>query len=235
MPMPPTPPSAPKASAMETVQEEKAALRRRMRQARDDMGEAEREHAAAAILRNLLSLPIFQQARGVHCYLSLPGEVDTAGIFAACVEQGKETYIPFVDRSSPSTQRLGWARWQPGDPLVTGPLGVAEPVPAARETGTPPGNIDLVLAPGLAFDRRGGRLGYGKGYYDEFLARLLDRTDTGKKPVLAGLAYALQIAASIPISTRDIPMNWIVHESGWMEIPPISRPGIEEPFLPIGI
>ncbi len=214
---------SPNAGVLETVQEVKAALRRRMRRAREGMGQAERERAAAAILRNLLALPAFQEARGVHCYLSLPGEVDTAGIFAACVELGKETWVPFVDRSSLQLRgELGWAPWRPGDPLVTGALGVPEPVPEVRETGPPPGNIDLVLAPGLAFDRQGGRLGYGKGYYDEFLTRLLRREKPRGGPLLAGLAFALQIAAAVPMTARDIPMNYIVHESGWVEIPPIS-------------
>ncbi len=217
----PSPP--PKAEAMETIQGEKAGLRRRMRHARESMGQAERERASAAILRNLLACPAFQEARGVHCYLSLLGEVDTAGIFAACAELGKKTWIPFVDRSPhPARSRLGWAPWRPGDPLVTGELGVPEPLPEVRETGPPPETIDLVLAPGLAFDRRGGRLGYGKGYYDDFLARLLRREKSRGRPLLAGLAFALQIAAFVPMTARDIPMNWIVHESGWVEIPRIS-------------
>lgn len=219
--MTPTPPS--NAEAMETIQGEKAGLRRRMRRAREDMGQAERERAAAAILRNLLALPAFREARGVHCYLSLPGEVDTAGIFAACAELGKETWVPFLDRSPLQPRgRLGWAPWRPGDPLVTGELGVPEPLAEVRETGPPPETIDLVLAPGLAFDRQGGRLGYGKGYYDEFLARLLRREKSRGGPILAGLAFALQIAAFVPMTARDISMNWIVHESGWVEIPRIS-------------
>lgn len=92
-------------------------------------------------------------------------------------------------------------RWSPGEPLERGPFGVLEPVADAR-TVTP----DLVLVPLVAADRTGGRLGYGKGYYDRTLAGL---RAAGRVRAI-GLAFDEQLVDAIGVESHDQPLDWII-------------------------
>jgi 5-formyltetrahydrofolate cyclo-ligase len=189
---PPSPTQAAKRSLRQAVLERRAAL-----------GPDKRRAASASILARVTALPAFQRARGVHLFLSFPDEVDTAPIVAACARQGRAIFLPY---RMPGGERLGCARWQPGEALVDGPFGTREP---ARRDPVDPSAIDLVLVPGVAFDRRGNRLGYGKGFYDRFLAELAQAASAA--PV--ALAFSVQIVESVPTDAWDIGIPCIVTEN----------------------
>ena len=198
--------------------EAKRALRKEAVARREAMGEPARREASRRIAEQVLALSDFRAAQGVHCFVSLPGEVDTAPIFAACAAVGKDTYVPIQIRAE---RRLGCARWRPGEPLETGPFGVREP-PAARRETVDPGAIDLVLVPGAAFDRRGNRLGYGRGYYDAFLRGLAERHGTAgwaapgliARPRCVALAFAVQVVDAVPTEPWDVRIPALVTETG---------------------
>jgi len=84
--------------------------------------------------------------------------------------------------------------------------------------------IDLVVVPGVVFDKRGGRLGYGRGYYDRFLRSKSIRSRMGRSHqcVVIGLAFDLQIAGKIPLVEKDVRVDKIVTESGIIDCK--SRP-----------
>ncbi|MDX1780075.1 MAG: 5-formyltetrahydrofolate cyclo-ligase [Thalassovita sp.] len=99
---------------------------------------------------------------------------------------------------------LKFSRWQPGCAMSAGPFGAQ--VPAVEDFITP----EIVIVPLVAFDRKGGRLGYGGGFYDRTLALL-----RANGPVLAiGFAYAAQEAEDLPLETTDQPLDMIVTERG---------------------
>ena len=162
------------------------------------------------MLEHLERLSVFRQAGGVHCFIGLPGEVDTGPIFTLCLALRKRTYVPI---QLPEEHRLDVAAWRPGDPLAPGPFSVPEP-PPGQGTPVDRSGIDLVLAPGLAFDRHGGRLGYGRGYYDGFLAAMAAE---GLHPFVIGLAFSFQIVEEVPMGSRDFPINGVLTETGFFE------------------
>jgi 5-formyltetrahydrofolate cyclo-ligase len=176
-----------------------------------------RRAASAAIHARLFALDAFRCARGVHCFLSLPEEVDTAPVLERCREAGKAAFVPF---QIPGEGRLGVARWSPHLALTEGPFGVREPVPATEGEWT---EIDLVIVPGVAFDRAGRRLGRGRGYYDGFLAALAERKGWALAPLAArkprqglrwiALAFGVQIVSRVPSDSWDIPMDAILTEN----------------------
>ncbi|MDH4248280.1 MAG: 5-formyltetrahydrofolate cyclo-ligase, partial [Deltaproteobacteria bacterium] len=145
-----------------TLAEHKRALRRQMMAEREALTPQERQAANAALRTQLEALPVFRKARTLHGFLSLPGEVDTAPILAERARSGVAIVVPI---QQPETGTLGWSLWTPQEPLAPGPFGVPEPPPGTRRTVALE-TVDLVLVPGVAFDRQGNRLGYGKGYYD---------------------------------------------------------------------
>lgn len=104
---------------------------------------------------------------------------------------------------------LGFRRVDPERALAPGRYGIAEP-----DETCPPVEPDLLLVPLLAFDRRGGRLGYGAGWYDRTLAAL-----RATKPVLAiGLAYAAQEVERVPTDPHDVPLEGVCTERGSVRI-----------------
>ncbi|MCH8077022.1 MAG: 5-formyltetrahydrofolate cyclo-ligase [SAR324 cluster bacterium] len=186
-----------------------------MLQLRAGMSQGAREEASRNMMEQLERLSVFRQAGGVHCFIGLPGEVGTDPIFKLCQALGKRTYVPI---QMPEEHRLDVAAWRPGDPLAPGPFSVLEPPPGDGFSGegTPVdrSGIDLVLVPGLAFDRQGGRLGYGKGYYDGFLAAMAAE---GCHPFVIGLAFSCQIVERVPGGGRDFPMDGVLTEEGFFE------------------
>lgn len=129
-------------------------------------------------------------------------EIDVLPLLVAVVEAGATAALPVVvARDKP----LEFRCWQPGMALDDGPFGTRHP-PASAGVVEP----GVVLVPLVAFDRAGGRLGYGGGFYDRTLERLRLR-----RPVLAaGVAYAGQLVPQVPEEAHDEPLDWIVTESG---------------------
>ena len=147
-------------------------------------------------------MPAFQNSHTVMLYLALPQEVQTAALLAECRRRVKQVAVPVV------TERgLNAAQLQPGQTeLQAGPFGILEP--AAGVTIISPDEIDCVLVPGVAFDHRGARLGFGKGYYDRFLCRLPAAAH------VCGLAFSPQIVEHVPESRHDVRMRWLVTDQG---------------------
>jgi 5-formyltetrahydrofolate cyclo-ligase len=109
---------------------------------------------------------------------------------------GKTVALPRVEGES-----ISFYQHSDNDHLVKGRFGIMEPLPQVGIKG-----IDLLVVPGIAFDRRGYRLGYGKGYYDKFLS---------KNPTISiGLAYSIQIVQIIPHGSHDRRMDLIATENG---------------------
>ena len=104
------------------------------------------------------------------------------------------------------------ARYAPEQKLIAGPHGVPEPV---AWQAVAPQTVDLVVVPGMAFDRQGGRLGYGKGYYDRILAAC--RASCCK----VGVGYAWQVVTNtLPLASHDVRMDLIVTDAGVTDCTP---------------
>ena len=106
----------------------------------------------------------------------------------------------------PNTSELFHSQLNSFEDLRPGALGVLEPSPEQRIALTPE-SFDLVIVPGVAFDRFGGRLGYGKGYYDRFL----DQTSAFR----LALAFDFQLLETVPTEMHDVPMDGILTENGF--------------------
>ncbi|MDQ4006282.1 MAG: 5-formyltetrahydrofolate cyclo-ligase, partial [Actinomycetota bacterium] len=96
----------------------------------------------------------------------------------------------------------------PGDPLDPTGYGPREP---ARRIPVDPLTVDVVVAPGLAFDRLGHRLGYGGGHYDRYLGRL------GEGALRIGVAFSLQLVDRVPTEPGDRPVDIVVTDAGVIE------------------
>lgn len=178
----------------------KELLRAQIRVRRRQMDTAWRELASRAIFLRLEALPVFQRARCIQTYVALRHEVDTQALIPRLLQQGKRVAVPRVE----SGQELQQYFIQDFFELQIGAFGILEPRPDPSQCVAAE-SFDLVLVPGLAFDRAGHRLGAGKGYYDRFLAGI-------KAPKIA-LAFAFQIVGQVPIEPHDQRVDMIVTEN----------------------
>lgn len=129
-------------------------------------------------------------------YAAMPDEVDTSAFLARRASEGAEVALPRVQGVE-----LEARLWRPGDALVLSPLGIREPADASPRVD--PSRLDLVVVPGVAFDRRGGRLGFGKGFYDRFLGSC-------PRALRVGVAFRQQIQETLPLGPQDERMDWVV-------------------------
>jgi 5-formyltetrahydrofolate cyclo-ligase len=187
----------------------KRAIRAEVRAARDALAAAERAQRSAAIAERALELDEMGEARVVLGFWSFGSEVDTAPLMGVLLERGRSVALPRI-----AGGELEPRTYVPGDPLAATSFGAFEP---ADGRVLDPATIDVVVTPGVAFDRMGRRVGYGGGFYDRFLPRL--RPDA----LRLGLAFDLQIVTGVlPGGGFDLRVDAIVTESEVIRCPPVT-------------
>lgn len=197
---------SPAGVASEELHADKASLRQEMLAKRRALSRSERTRLSRRIADRLLDLEGWDRAGLVHLYVgALDGEVETREIAREAWRSGKRVACPVVEWDPP---RLVHHEVRSLDELVVDARGLWQPDPASAPRIDPAG-IDLVVAPGLAFDRAGNRIGFGAGFYDRFLTAL----DT----TVVALAYSLQVLRAVPHGPHDVPVDWIVTEDETIE------------------
>ena len=182
---------------MQTLQDKKAALRRLMLAGRAALA-ADAPAAGEALMAHVLRKAPPPPGAVVAGFWPMGMEIDVRPLLLAPHGRGHALALPFTP---PRGEALRFRAWAPADSLARGPIGTQYP---AAEAEVAP---DWLLVPLLAFDRRGGRLGYGGGYYDRTLALL---SGAGR----IGVAYAGQEIAEVPMGCDDIRLPAIATERG---------------------
>ena len=182
---------------------DKSELRKIVQTRLAEMTPEERAEKSRQICRHTADSEVFRTASVVMAFLSMPHEVDTTPLILHAWRQGKTIAVPKVFWEQKHMIPVEIQSLDSG--LEKGHHGLRNPtggVPVPLE------EIDLVLTPGLAFDKRGNRLGRGGAYYDRFF----------KSPVLAAprwaLAFSFQVFEEVPAGKEDEPMDAVVTEAG---------------------
>ncbi|MBS4537055.1 5-formyltetrahydrofolate cyclo-ligase [Clostridium sp. D2Q-11] len=174
-------------------------LRKKVLKKRDQLNRDDVDSLSGNIISYLMRMPQFQKSKAIMVYLSFKNEVDTFKLIELMMEMNKTIIVPYTDKKEnvliPSRLK------DLGDSLSKNPYGYLEPKEDALDP-IKPKEIDLVIVPGLVFDKLGNRIGYGGGYYD----KLLSQTDAFKVAV----AYDFQIFPRIIPNKHDIPVDYIV-------------------------
>lgn len=177
----------------------KSAIRKQVRAERDNIGPLFRLEKSREIHEELHKLTEFTQAENILLYHSTQSEVETEEVIEQLLSEGKAVYLPRSEEGE-----LIICRIQHKDDLAEGAYGIKEPKGSCLEYD--PEKLDCLIIPGVAFDRKGNRLGYGKGYYDKLLKNC-------SAPKIA-LAFAEQIVDDVPAEPHDIAMDLIVTDQG---------------------
>ncbi len=182
------------------MQQAKVCLRRRLLAKRATLTVAKIQHKSRRISAGIYALPAFQDSPAIMVYMALDQEVQTADIIAEARRQNKRVIVPVIRESTLIAVDLPLELKQ----LRRGQYGILEP--RVRGATVQPGEIPFVIVPGIAFDRQGGRLGFGKGYYDRFLQQVSASTFS------CALAFAMQLVPEVPRMAHDIRMHGIMTE-----------------------
>lgn len=179
----------------------KQALRRRFLRRLRSQPQRARQAKSRAIAGRLRRLEAYRQAKTLLCYVSFDGEVETLPILRKALSDGKRVAVPAI--VPPSKRLLAVELRDVRRDLTASHFGIPHPRVTTRRV--PLKSLKLVLVPGVAFDRRGRRLGRGGGYFDRFLQRL---PRSARK---IGLAFDFQIVEKdLPEEKHDIPMSGVV-------------------------
>jgi len=185
-------------------------IRSQMRQQRRNVDLHERQQAAALISNEILRSPLFMKARHIAIYLSNDGEIDLSSVFHAAWQRGKHCYLPVLSRYG---KKLSFAPYTADSFMKNNRFGIPEPVVTKREIRSPH-QIDLVLAPMVAFDEHGNRMGMGGGYYDRSFG-FLRRQQHWQHTRFIGTGYAFQQVTQLPAQIWDVPLDGAFTECGY--------------------
>lgn len=185
----------------------KAALRAELLARRQAIAPEDAARAANAVAETLVHALATTAATSVAGYWPLGDELDPRPAMQRLAAAGHRLALPRMAGPAAALTFHGWT-W--GNPLIQGGFAVMEPAPEQPRI-----KPQVVLVPLLAFDARGHRLGYGKGYYDRTLRTL--RAAGGARRAL-GLAFALQEVPEVPAAPFDEPLDAIVTERGLVRI-----------------
>lgn len=179
-------------------------MRRNILNQRKEIPKEQVEQNSEAVFKNLSDLKEYNDAQNVMLYLAFRNEIITQEIIEDSLNKGKRVFIPVA---VPETKELIVSELKSlEDDLEAGNYSILEPKPEALRP-TPPQEIDLVLVPGVAFDKRGYRIGYGGGYYDRFLPKLKKGAST------IALAHELQIVDKVEEDEFDYPVQYVITEN----------------------
>ncbi|CUA73944.1 5-formyltetrahydrofolate cyclo-ligase [Rhizoctonia solani] len=197
-----------------TIKAQKSALRKSVLQARGLLSPSDIKNSSEVITKKLIDMKTFRESGVVSCFLSMQGEVDTDGIIREILRAGKTLYVPRMNGRVIDMLRV----YDVGDlnALPSGKWGIREPEPLKdgepRQDAMQSGDLGLIVMPGVAFDSKLARLGYGRGYYDRFVNTYIEKFGATKTPKLVGVAFNPQIVppGEIPLEEHDRILDAVV-------------------------
>lgn len=182
----------------------KAELRGRLCAALRAISEVERAAGSRAICERLMGEALWREARSVLLFMPIREEPDVSSLLNAALNGGKRVALPRY-RKAEDVYEACWVE-RAADDLLPGFYGIPEP---GKHCASVVGNtLDLILVPGIGFRPDGGRLGRGKGYYDQLLASVPGLT--------CGVAFDCQITSEVPLESHDVVLNCILTPTRWL-------------------
>lgn len=182
---------------------DKKVLRKKMLEKRSQLSLEKIEEKSKIIANNLFNLNQYKKANFIFSFISFKDEVNTHEIIKKSISIGKRVGVPIP---VPKTKELKVSELIDFDKeLDLGFYNILTPKDKYIRI-VPPQLVDLVLVPGVAFDKRGYRVGYGGGYYDRFFNNI------NKDIIKIGLCYEMQILSEVPKNSHDIPIDFILTE-----------------------
>ncbi|XP_036951808.1 5,10-methenyltetrahydrofolate synthetase (5-formyltetrahydrofolate cyclo-ligase) [Acanthopagrus latus] len=197
---------------MAAMRAAKQALRREIKRRVSALSVEEKRRQSVLVSQKLFRHPKYVSCKRIAVFLSMDDEVRTEEIIKDVFKCGKSCFIPRYESSSSHMDMLRLNSLQDMETLPLTSWNIQQPAQddTSREEALASGGLDLILMPGLGFDRVGKRLGRGKGFYDTYLERCI-RHPKGK-PYTIALAFKEQLCQEIPVDDNDVLIDEILYE-----------------------
>ncbi|XP_037338702.1 5,10-methenyltetrahydrofolate synthetase (5-formyltetrahydrofolate cyclo-ligase) [Pungitius pungitius] len=197
---------------MAALRAAKQALRKDLKRRVAALSAEEKQRQSEVLSRQLLRHPKYLSCEKIAVFLSMDDEVRTEQIINDLFKWGKRCFIPRYESSSSHMDMLELNSLQDMETLPLTSWNIRQPAKDdnRREEALAAGGLDLILMPGLGFDRFGRRLGRGRGFYDTYLERCI-RHPKGK-PYTIALAFKEQLCQEIPVDDNDVLIDEILYE-----------------------
>ena len=189
------------------MNESRALLRARMSVRRNELDAKQRIAAAAGVLDSLESLPEFMTDANVAGYWAVRGELPLNLAVASLTRREQQYFLPVLGQA----RQLRFAEYREGARLQGNRFGIPEPEVPTEALQTA-GDMDVILLPLLAFDRKGHRLGTGGGWYDSSLA-FLGNEPRPARPLLVGIGYGFQEVEAVSIEPWDVDLDYVATDA----------------------
>jgi 5-formyltetrahydrofolate cyclo-ligase len=186
---------------LSAYQEEKAKLRSIFLAKREALNEFLVKDLSFKISQKAVEFILLQGFAKLAFYMAKGKEASLSKAIGKSFVEGKKVYLP---KTWTRERRLTFHRVYSFSDLVPGPFGLLEPNPKNEEADL--GSLNVMFIPGLAFDVRGFRLGYGGGFYDKVLKET--------SAIKVGVCYSFQLVESLPVEPHDVPVDLILTEHG---------------------
>jgi len=186
---------------------DKDTLRNYIKKQRDMMDTSERSALSETIMEKIINLKNYKNAETIMCFASFGSEVDTFPLLDCVLSSGKKLVLPRVEKCNNENALGLYKVLSIEDQLVKGVFGIMEPNPEECEKADL-SEIELCICPGVVFDKKCNRIGYGGGYYD----RLLKNKNAKYQKV--GISFDLQVVETIETDIFDISMDMVITEKG---------------------
>lgn len=185
---------------------DKKILRKEILEKRNNINSVEKREMDKKILDQFYESKYYKEAEKIFIYISYDSEINTKVIINKALKDKKRIYVP---RTEFKTRNMDAVEITTLDNLVESKYGILEP--KIEEPHIDPNEFDLIVVPGVAFDRNGGRMGYGAGFYDRYFKKI--NKENVDRIVKLALAYELQILDKVPMDAQDVPVDYIITEN----------------------
>jgi 5,10-methenyltetrahydrofolate synthetase len=186
--------------------QDKKILRKEILEKRNNLDLFKKEKMDKEILNKFYETQYYKAADKIFIYISYASEINTIEIINKALEDNKKIYVP---RTEFKTRHMDAVEITSLNNLEESTYGILEPSKDAPHID--PNELDLIVVPGVAFDRNGGRMGYGAGFYDRYFKKI--KKENIKKIAKLALAYELQIHDEVPMNAQDVPVDYIITEN----------------------
>ena len=178
-----------------------------MRPRRRQISSTDRASLNQEINRHVLNCVFELKISTLSAFLPFDGEPDLRPALGELESDGVRIALPVTDSRKPATMAMH--QWKPGVETTENEFGIEQPVDGKQMDIA---GLDLLFIPLVAWDRKGGRLGMGRGYYD----RILEPLGATAHPARIGVAFGIQEVTCVPADWWDIPLHGLVYENGWI-------------------
>ena len=195
---------------MNDISNKKKQIRKDILEVRRSMDIDKKDTYDTLIEKSFFESSFYKEAKNIFIYISYDSEINTKRMINRAINEGKNIYVP---RTEFDTKLMNAVKINDFSNLVESRYGILEP--KKEEPFIDPNELDIIVVPGVAFDKNGGRIGYGAGYYDRYFKRINEKNKA--RITKLALIYDFQLIDEVPTDEEDVLIDAVLTEKQFIK------------------